>query len=83
VVDEGCDVFLPGERHFLPVSESPGVFVRVTLDDDRLGCADRNDQLNDMLLDRLDRSLDGFGQAPGAGVAASRSMKAKMSNVCN
>src|SRR5277367_3869023 len=62
VADQGCDVFFPGEPHFLSVAKSSGVFVRVALDDDRLGSADHDDELDDMsnLLDRFDRSLDGI-----------------------
>ena len=60
--DERRDVFFPGEQYLLTAPESTGVFVCVTLDDDRLGGANDDDKLNDMsdLLNRLDNSLDGI-----------------------
>ena len=60
--DERRDVFFPGEQHLLTPLESTGVFVCVTLDDDRLGGANDDDELNDVsdLLNRLDGSLDGI-----------------------
>jgi hypothetical protein len=46
--DERRDVFFPGEQHFLTILESTGVFVRMTLDDDWLGGANDDDELDDM-----------------------------------
>ena len=45
--DERRDVFFPGEQHLLPL-ESTGVFVCMTLDDDRLDGANDDDELNDV-----------------------------------